>query len=251
MKHERAFTTGWIWTLLAVFLCCISSLLLLNGRLFNASIDKAVQETFISFMGDLSTTLDISQADENSKICTRMSQQVLENVHAKIDQALRISIVHKGVIWCDSDQTAIGSPKPAEWPSARPVDAGITLFETAIASGAVIALTTGPQPMELMVFVTPFKNNHDNQLAIWSLNWHTSLAIVGFLLLTTTVALGLLHRLNQVFDPELHQLHAIQSDHKKTNELPVSNHNLNYLALHALKQMDQRQAQIDSEIRVQ
>ncbi len=248
MSRNSPHSGTWIMALLAVLFIGMAGLLMLNARLFKASIDQVVQQTFAVFMQDLSANLDLLGTPDMAQNCPVVSQQLLESTQAKIAQALRISIVHQGKIWCDSDRTTMGNAKPADWPQARAAAQGMDLFDTAMATGGVLAWNSGRQTMDLVVLVTPFKNDNDNRLVLWSLTRQTSLAVLVLLLLAALAALALHAHLNQVFAPELRALRAIQSHPNATSDLPALDKDLPALAQQALQEMDRAQEKLNAKL---
>jgi hypothetical protein len=248
VSRNTPHAATWVLTLLAAVLIGMAGLLMLNARLFKASIDQVVQQTFAVFMQDISANLDLMGVSDMSPHCSTVAQQSLEKTQAKIGQTLRISIVDQGKIWCDSDRTTIGNARPSDWPQAQTSAQGMTLFDTAMASGGVLAWNSGRQTMDLVVLVTPFKNDNDNRLVLWSLTWQTSMAVVVLLLLITLVALALHLHMSQVFAPELRALRAIQSHPKRNSEWPSLEKDLPALAQQAMLEMDHAQEKMNAKL---
>lgn len=248
MKAHHTSFVGWLCMLLAAFLICLSSLLVFNARIFNASIDEVIQETFDSFMFDTTQALVILQADPLAKVCSTQTQHAIEHVQVKIQQVLRISIVRDGRIWCDSDSSALGDFKPKDWASPQSNQQTAHQFETEISQGAVLPFKLNEQAMEMVVFVTPFKNSRNTQLALWSLNWPTSLTVAGLLALTALSTLWLQRRLQCVFDSELDTLDRIASSSEAPLDETTAEQDLAYWAQHALQEMDHAQFHLDQQV---
>lgn len=250
MKREKVSHAGWLVTLLGAFLLCIASLLFINARVFNATIDQVVQDTFDNFMHELTLALAIVAEKEGSEHCSAASQQILQRAQIKIQPALRISVVRNGKIWCDSDPSTLGSSKPSDWATADPLKQGAHLFATEQSSGGVMALTTGTQATELVVLVTPLKYYRSNQFALWSLSWTSALVAASLIFLTALMALILQRRLHHVFDPELDALDLLQTGHVSTPSTSQSDNDLLHLAQRTLHEMDQEQARLNQKVGV-
>ena len=136
MKTPYTIGVGWLLTLVATLLLCISGLYWANVRTMNASIDRVIQETFDGVMLDVGQALQSNPQALNNAQCALASQQMLERTHAQLEPVLRVSVARGGRIWCDSDTSTIGTTVPDTWPKAPAMGQKPQVFKTEQLTGA-------------------------------------------------------------------------------------------------------------------
>ena len=244
MKTPYTIGVGWLLTLVATLLLCISGLYWANVRTMNASIDRVIQETFDGVMLDVGQALQSNPQALNNAQCALASQQMLERTHAQLEPVLRVSVARGGRIWCDSDTSTIGTTVPDTWPKAPAMGQKPQVFKTEQLTGAVLALSPGQDAMSLWIFVTPFKDDGDGLYAMWGFSWPSLITTLGLVALISVCALWLLKRMQSVFKPEYEALERLKTSPTRTPTTDTSSHDLTYWATQELLRIEREQDEL-------
>lgn len=244
MRTPYTIGVGWLLTLVATLLLCVSGLYWANVRTMNASIDRVIQETFAGVMRDVGQALQSNPQTLTQAQCTLASQQMLERTQAQLEPVLRVSVARGGRIWCDSETTAIGTTVPGTWHKAPAVGQQPQVFQTEQLTGAVLALSPAPDAMSLWVFVTPFKGDGNGLDAMWGLSWPSLFIGLGLMALICLCALWLLRRMQSVFKSECEALERLKTSPARTPTTDTSSHDLTYWATQELLKIEREQDEL-------
>jgi hypothetical protein len=244
MRTPYTIGVGWLLTLVATLLLCISGLYWANVRTMNASIDRVIQETFDGVMRDVGQALQSNPQALTQAQCALTSQQMLERTHAQLEPVLRVSVARGGRIWCDSETTAIGTAVPDTWPQAPAVGQRPQVFKTEQLTGGVLALSPAPNAMSLWVFVTPFKDDGNGMDAMWGLSWLSLMTTMGLVACICVCALWLLKRMQNVFKPECEALVRLKTSPASAASADTPTHDLTYWAAQELLTIEREQDEL-------
>ncbi len=244
MRTPYTIGVGWLLTLVATLLLCISGLHWVNVQTMNASIDRVIQETFDGVMRDVNQALQSNLQTPTNAQCALTSQQMLKRTHAQLEPVLRVSVARGGRIWCDSETTAIGTTVPETWPQAPAVGQKPQVFKTTQLTGAVLALSAAPDAMSLWVFVTPFKGYSNGLDAMWDLGWEFLTTTVGLVVLICVCALWLLRNMQKVFKSECEALQGLKTSPASVPTADTSNNDLTYWATQELLRIEREQDEL-------
>jgi hypothetical protein len=248
MRIPHTIGVGWLLTLVATLLLCISGLYWANVRTMNAAIDHVIQETFEEVMVDVAQALKNNPQTVNNMQCDTTSQQMLERTHAQLEPVLRVSVARGGRIWCDSETTTIGTTVPETWPQASAVGEKPKVFKTTQLTGAVLALSPAPDEVSLWIFVTPFKDYDKGLDAIWGLGWPYLITTSCLLAVICMCAMWLLRLMESIFEPEYKALQRLKATPATAPAAETATHDLIDLAAKELLKIEREQEEITSRM---